>query len=123
MLQPNFDSFTHATIHTNISQQAFLIYSASYDPGWNLRTNTGQLALHVETNGFSNGWFIPQANSDNGELILDLSFGPQTLLNITIIVNVILIATIVGAIIFILIRRRVRKDKNTGDYGILVKAT
>jgi hypothetical protein len=123
MLQPNFDSFTHATIHTNISQKAFLIYSASYDPGWNLRTNTGQLALHVETNGFSNGWFIPQSNSDNGELILDLSFGPQTLLNITIIVNIILIATIVGAIIFILIQRRVRKDKNTGNYGILVKAT
>jgi hypothetical protein len=123
LLQPNFDSFTHATIHTNSSQQAFLIYSASYDPGWNLRTNTGQLALHVEANAFSNGWFISQANSNNGEQILNLSFGPQTLLNITIIVNIIIIATIVGAIIFILIGRRVRKDKITGNYEILVEAT
>jgi len=110
MLQSNFDSFTHATIHTNSSQQSFLIYSASYDPEWILRTNTGQLNLHVEINGFGNGWFIPQANSNNKEQTLDLSFSPQTLLNVTILVNVILIVVIVGASIFILIRRRVRKN-------------
>ena len=107
LLQPNFDSFTHATIPINSSQQAFLIYSASYDPSWTLRINSSKLALHVETNGFSNGWLIPQANSNNREQILDLSFGLQTLLNITVLVNVILVAAIIGAFIFILIRHRI----------------
>jgi hypothetical protein len=109
LLQPNFDSFTHATIHTSISKQSFLIYSASYDPDWKLQTNIGQLTLHVEVNGFGNCWLIPLSNSAEGVQTLDLSFNSQTLVNVTIIVDVILIVAIVGAFIFIIIRRRFRK--------------
>jgi hypothetical protein len=110
LLQPNFDSFTHATIHTNISKQMFLIYSATYDPDWKLQTNNAQLPLHVEVNGFANCWFIPEENSKSEERTLDLSFNAQTLVNDTIVVDVILLVVLMGGFIFTLNRRRIRQN-------------
>jgi hypothetical protein len=103
LLQPNFDSYTHATIPFNNPQQAFIVYSSAYDSGWNLQANAGRLALHVETNGFSNGWFISEANSTDGEQPLDLSFGSQMLLNISSAASIILIITIAVASILTLV--------------------
>lgn len=117
LLQPNFDSFSHATILVNSSQQSFLVYSASYDPGWYLRMDNSQKTFHVETNGFGNGWFIPRTNSTNGEQTLDLSFSSQKLLDITILANVALILAIVGVLVIILIRRRFRKIKPKWHFG------
>ncbi len=111
-LQPKFDSYTHATIPVNNTQQMFLIYSAAYDSGWELRANNGQLALHLEVNGFSNGWFVSKTNSTNGQQTLDLSFGPQTLLNISSAIDLILFVGVFGAFVVLImwpIRKKLAK--------------
>lgn len=111
VLQPKFDSFTHATIHTNNSPPVFLVYSGSYDEGWILQTKEGHVALHVETNGFANGWFLPEAKSNAEEQMLDLSFHPQGLLDASVLAYSMIVATIVGASVFVLAQCMNLKEK------------
>jgi hypothetical protein len=108
-IHPNFDSFTHATISANNSKPVIMVYSDSYDPGWNLQTKANQEALHVEINGFANGWFLPETINAE-EQILNLSFSSQGLLDVTILASNIITATVVGIGVFIYLRIPI-KDK------------
>ncbi len=108
-INPNFDSFTHATIYVNNSEPMVMVYSASYDPGWDLQTKTGNKTLHLEVNGFANGWFLPEA-IDVEEQMLNLSFSSQKLLDVTTLTRNIIAATVVGISVFLYVRVPI-KDK------------
>jgi hypothetical protein len=108
-IHPNFDSFTHATIYATYSKPVVMVYSGSYDPGWNLQTKTDNEALHVEINGFANGWFLPET-TDAEEQMLNLSFSSQRLLDVTILASNIITVTVVGISVFIYLRIPI-KDK------------
>jgi len=108
-IHPNFDSFTHATIYANNSKPVVMVYSGSYDPGWNLQTKTDNETLHVEINGFANGWFLPETINAE-EQMLNLSFSSQRLLDVTILASNIITATVVGISVFIYLRIPI-KDK------------
>lgn len=108
-IQPNFDSFTHATIYANNSKPMVMVYSGSYDPGWNLQTKTDNETVHVEINGFANGWFLPET-IDTEDQMLNLSFSSQRLLDVTIFVSTITAATVVSISVFLYVRIPI-KDK------------
>jgi hypothetical protein len=103
MLEPNFDSFTRATIRTGASLP-FLVYSATYDQGWSLQTTERYVELHVETNGYANGWFIAEADSGSKEQVLNLSFSPQMLFSVALLASIVIALTIVIASLFAIAR-------------------
>jgi hypothetical protein len=107
-VNPVFDSFTHATVNVSTSKPVVIVYSESYDLGWELRMKNGNEMLHLEINGFANGWLLQNA-TDNIEQTLDLSFSSQRLLDISLLTRNILAAAVIGISIFIYFRISIKE--------------
>jgi hypothetical protein len=59
-------------------------------------------ALHMELNGFSNGWFI----SKNGTYQIHLTFSPQKYFLIGLIVSAFTFIVVVSTIGFLLLKKK-----------------
>jgi len=93
LIETNSDSFAPAEVSA-LDFLPFVTFSTTYDQGWNMQATGGYVELHVETNGYANGWFIAEGVPSNKQPTLNLSFLPQTFFSVAQFTSIIIALTI-----------------------------